>query len=96
MFAVPRNQFKGSFKIKNRVLLYIIIVNKMIIRIYKCTYVYFQSEEDKQLQEELNMLVERLQVGILLFLVTNFCYSTSLRAKLCIGLECGLVHYELT
>jgi hypothetical protein len=28
-------------------------------------YVCSQSEEDKQLQEELNMLVERLQVGIL-------------------------------
>ena len=25
---------------------------------------YFQSEEDKQLQEELNMLVERLQVSV--------------------------------
>lgn len=28
------------------------------------TYFYLQSEEDKQLQEELNMLVERLQVSI--------------------------------
>jgi hypothetical protein len=30
--------------------------------VYTCFYL--QSEEDKQLQEELNMLVERLQVGI--------------------------------
>ena len=27
------------------------------------TCLFFQSEEDSQLQEELNMLVERLQVG---------------------------------
>ena len=27
------------------------------------TWLFFQSEEDSQLQEELNMLVERLQVG---------------------------------
>jgi hypothetical protein len=33
-------------------------------RPFKCTRSYFQSEEDKQLQEELNMLVERLQVSI--------------------------------
>jgi hypothetical protein len=52
-------------------------------RLFKSTCFYFQSEEDKQLQEELNMLVERLQVSINLtifhksyqqFLVQNMCF----------------------
>jgi hypothetical protein len=38
-------------------------INKQQPLIYM--YLIFQSEEDKQLQEELNMLVERLMVCIM-------------------------------